>query len=209
MTTVSSFDLGYILRRGRLQRMKAAPAAEPGVVVTNVTHHLGFEALEPAEEVAELGGSENGWRHVAVLLVAAVGNATLTGLRYARSLGPDELHCVHIEIDGGGAETVVADWEAAVPGVPLKVLESPYRQVTRPIFDWVREVLERDERTFVTIIVPHFIVARRWHNLLHNQTALMLKAAFLFEPSVVVSAVPYRLDGSNGSNGASGVAKGH
>jgi hypothetical protein len=46
---------------------------------------------------------------------------------------------------------------------------------------------------FVTLVIPELVVRKRWHRLLHNQTALTLKGTFLFEPSVVVSSVPYRL----------------
>ena len=58
----------------------------------------------------------------------------------------------------------------------------------------MRGVLDADPHTYVTIVIPEFVVRKWWHNLLHNHTSLVLKQAFLFEPSVVVSAVPYRLD---------------
>jgi hypothetical protein len=57
----------------------------------------------------------------------------------------------------------------------------------------VREVLDEHPKTFVTLVIPEFVVRKWWHRLLHNHTALTLKGTFLFEPSVVVSAVPYRL----------------
>jgi hypothetical protein len=79
------------------------------------------------------------------------------------------------------------------PGAASGVLESPYRQIARPIHAYVRSILEERPRTFVTIVLPEFVVQKWWHRFLHNQTALTLKATFLFEPSVVVSAVPYRL----------------
>jgi len=78
--------------------------------------------------------------------------------------------------------------------VPLEVVPSPYRQIAGPAFEWVRAKLEADPQTYVTIVIPEFVVRKAWHNLLHNHTPLVLKRTFLFEPSVVVAAVPYRLD---------------
>ena len=101
---------------------------------------------------------------------------------------------VHIAIDETETEEVRRRWAEADPGIPLEILDSPYRQVARPIQEWVRAILEDGSPTFVTVVIPEFVVARRWHAALHNQTALAMKGAFLFEPSVVVSAVPYRLD---------------
>jgi hypothetical protein len=73
-------------------------------------------------------------------------------------------------------------------------LASPYRQIAGPAFQWVRAQLDAEPRTFFTIVIPEFVVRKAWHNLLHNHTPLVLKRTFLFEPSVVVAAVPYRLD---------------
>jgi amino acid transporter len=190
-------DAGYrhIFRERRLQRLKARLLAEPDVVVTNLASHAGYEALEPGENARRARrGPEIAWRHVAVVLVAGVHNATLNGLRYARSLGADELRCLHVEADPKETVKVLADWAEAVPRLPLEVLASPYREIARPAFEWVRAILDADPHTYVTIVIPEFVVRKAWHNLLHNHTPLVLKQAFLFEPSVVVSAVPYRLD---------------
>ncbi|MGZ4203856.1 MAG: DNA-binding protein, partial [Actinomycetota bacterium] len=88
----------------------------------------------------------------------------------------------------------IKEWGEWELGEPLEVLDSPFRQISRPIQDWVRGVLEERPRTFVTIVIPEFVVVKTWHSMLHNQTPLTLKGAFLFEPSVVVSSVPYKLD---------------
>ena len=135
-----------------------------------------------------------GWRHVAVVLVSGAHNATDQSLRYALSLRADELRCLHVQVDEKEtAPRCEADWEERYPDEPLEILESPYRQIGGPIHAWVRDILEEHPKTFVTLVIPEFVVRKRWHRLLHNQTALTLKGTFLFEPSVVVSAVPYRL----------------
>src|ERR1051325_8002108 len=100
----------------------------------------------------------DGWRHVAVVLVSAVHNATAKSLRYARSLRADELRCVHISVDEKESEKVVREWGEWNFAQPLEVLDSPYRQIARPIQDFVRAVLAERPRTFVTIVIPEFVV---------------------------------------------------
>jgi hypothetical protein len=190
----------HIVRKWRAQRIKAALVAEAGVVVTNVTHHAGYEELEPVTHPKGANRAMAGWRHVAVVLVSGVHNATAQSLRYALSLRADELHCLHVAVDEEESEKVRHEWEEWSRqweqwnvDVPLEVLESPHRQIARPIHTWVRRVLEDRPKTFVTIVIPEFVVQKWWHRVLHNQTALTLKGTFLLEPSVVVSAVPYKL----------------
>jgi hypothetical protein len=191
--TVEVTGIRHLLHKRHVQRLKATLVAE-GVVVTNVTHHSGFEALEPVTAGESAAQAMDGWRHVAVVLVSAVHNATVQSLRYARSLRADDLRCIHIAVEEHASEKVVNEWREWNLGEPLEVLDSPYRQISKPIQDFVRGVLEEGPRTFVTIVIPEFVVVKFWHSFMHNQTPLTLKGAFLFEPSVVVSSVPYKLD---------------
>jgi len=191
--TVEYTGLRHLLHKRHLQRLKATLVAD-GDVVTNVAYHPGFEALEPVMSGESVREAMDGWRHVTVVLVSAVHNATVRSVRYARSLRADELRCVHISVDEKESEKVVREWGEWNFREPLEVLDSPYRQITRPIQDYVRAVLEERPRTFVTIVIPEFVVVKFWHSAMHNQTPLTLKGAFLFEPSVVVSSVPYKLD---------------
>jgi hypothetical protein len=134
--SVNRRGLGYIIRERRLQRLKALLRAEPEVVVTNLACHEGYEALEPGEDArrGRPAGSGPRWRHVAAVLVSGAHNGTIGGLRYARSLAADELHCVHVETDPHETERLLESWARAVPRTPLEVLPSPYRQITTPVF---------------------------------------------------------------------------
>jgi len=85
------------------------------------------------------------------------------------------------------------DWSEAGVDVSLEVLDSPFREVTGPLLRLVRQIREGSPETVVTIIVPEFVVAKWYHQFLHNQTALAIKGAMLFEPGVVVTSVPYHL----------------
>jgi amino acid transporter len=183
----------HVLHKWHVQGIKAALVAEGNVVVTNVAHHAGYETLEPSSRPEEGRRLMEEWRHVAVVLVSGVHNATAQSVRYGLSLRADEVHCLHVVVDENESAEVKRDWEEWDVGLPLEILDSPYRQIARPVYTWVRDVLEEQPRTFVTLVIPEFVVRKWWHGLLHNQTALTLKGTFLFEPSVVVSAVPYRL----------------
>jgi amino acid transporter len=191
--TIRKPGFTHVIRGFHIQQIKAALVAEANVIVTNIAHHAGYEELEPSSHPEHARLAAEGWRHVAVVLVSGVHNATARALRYARSLRPDEIRCVHVAVDERETEKVLGDWRAWDLKVTLEVIQSPYRQIEQPIHEWVRGVLDSQPRTFVTLVLPEFVVQKWWHTFMHNQTALTLKGSFLFEPSVVVSAVPYRL----------------
>jgi amino acid transporter len=138
-------------------------------------------------------GTTAGRRHEAILLVSGVHNATLHALEYCRALDADAVRAVHVSIDPHETERLTADWEHWQPGLPLEVIESPYRDIAEPLLDYIR-LHTSDGRTIVSVVLPEFIVKSWWHNALHNQTALLLKRSFLKEPGVVVTSVPYRLE---------------
>jgi hypothetical protein len=73
------------------------------------------------------------------------------------------------------------------------VIDSPYREITRPILDFVANTRRESPRDVVTVFIPEYVVGRWWENLLHNQSALRLKTRLLFEPGVMVTSVPWQL----------------
>jgi hypothetical protein len=84
-------------------------------------------------------------------------------------------------------------WLARDINIPLVALDSPYREITRPVLEYIRGIRRASPRDVVTIFIPEFVVGRPWEHLLHNQTALRLKARLLFEPGVMVTSVPWQL----------------
>ena len=76
------------------------------------------------------------------------------------------------------------------------MVDSPYREITRPIIDFVKSVRRGSPRDVVTVFVPEYVVGRWWENLLHNQSALRIKGRLLFEPGVMVTSVPWQLRSS-------------
>ena len=132
-------------------------------------------------------------RHRVILPIAGVHAGVLRALEYARSIS-DDVTAVHVAVDPAETDRVRARWDEWGQGVRLEVLESPYRSIIGPLMQYVNQV--DDVRRFdevVTIVLPQFITERWWTNLLHNQTAFLIRLAFLFRSNTIVTDVPYRL----------------
>jgi len=132
-------------------------------------------------------------RHTVIVPVAPTPNkVVLTAIEYAKSISEDVI-AVTVNVDGKKREELTQTWEKFVDDVQLIVLESPYRSVVRPLLRFIDEVEDLRSDDKLTVLLPEFVPARWWHNLLHNQTSLMLKGALLFRPGVVVTSVPHHL----------------
>ncbi len=133
----------------------------------------------------------------AVVLVAKIHKPTLRALAYARATRPSTLEAVMVEVSPGDSEAVIEEWDRRGIPVTLKVLESPYREITKPIVDYVRDIRRESPRDLVTVYVPEYVVGHWWEHLLHNQSALRLKSRLLFTPGVMVVSVPWQLESSD------------
>ena len=121
---------------------------------------------------------------------------TLRALAYARATRPDVLEALTVNVDDGETRRLTAAWEDSEVSVPLKVVASPYREVTRPVLDYIKRISREAPRTVVTVFIPEYVVGHWWEGLLHNQSALRLKARLLFIPNVMMTSVPWQLDSS-------------
>ena len=132
-------------------------------------------------------------RNHAVVLVSRLHKPTIRALAYARAIRPDSLTALTVNVDDAETRALQDEWEARNLAVPLTVLESPFREVTRPILDYVRRIRRESPRDLVTVFIPEYVVGRWWEQLLHNQSALRLKGRLLFTPGVMVTSVPWQL----------------
>ncbi len=130
--------------------------------------------------------------HVVLVPIGGVQRAVLKALRYARALS-DDVRAIYVETDAAATPALRQLWEQWGQDVPLVVLESPYRSLMEPLLEYVDQLRHDDRTGFVTVILPEFVPRRLWHHLLHNQHALLIKAALLFKPNVVVTSVPFHL----------------
>jgi amino acid transporter len=144
--------------------------------------------LEPTEERPVLPS-----RNHAVVLVSKLHMPTMRALAYAQATRPDTLTGVTVNVDEKDTRALQREWERREIPVPLTVVDSPYREITRPIIDYVKSLRRESPRDVVTVFIPEYVVGRWWENLLHNQSALRLKGRLLFEPGVMVTSVPWQL----------------
>ncbi|MFC5951645.1 APC family permease [Pseudonocardia lutea] len=135
-------------------------------------------------------------RNHAVVLVSTLHKPTLRALSYARATRPDVLEAVTVNVDDADTKKLVADWGKRKIPVKLKVVESPYREITRPVLDYVKRIRSDNPRDVVTVYIPEYVVGHWWEQLLHNQSALRLKSRLLFQPGVMVTSVPWQLASS-------------
>lgn len=130
--------------------------------------------------------------HTVLVLVGDLHKGVVQALQYARTLSPSA-KAVYVEMDPEKTRRLEEKWGKWGFGVPLVVLTSPYRLLLTPLLEYVDHLLALGENHMVTIVIPEFIPARWWQQLLHNQTALLIKGALLFRRNVVVTDVPYHL----------------
>ena len=135
-------------------------------------------------------------RNHAVVLVSNMQLPTLRALSYARATRPDVLEALTVNVDDAETRKLTHDWEGSDTNVPLKVVASPYREVTGPVLDYVTRISKEAPRTVVTVFIPEYVVGHWWEGLLHNQSALRLKTRLLFMPNVMVTSVPWQLNSS-------------
>ena len=135
---------------------------------------------------------EPAFTHTVLVLVGDLHGGVVRALRYAQSLSPTA-KAVFVETDPEKTRKLEEKWGKWGCGVPLVVLTSPYRSLLGPFVEYLDHIQSQGENHMVTIVLPEFIPARWWQQLLHNQTALLIKGSLLFRKNVVVTDVPYHL----------------
>nr|WP_210727331.1 APC family permease [Sanguibacter hominis] len=149
------------------------------------------EELELDEDVATERALPS--RVHAIVLISKVHKPAMRALSYARATRPSVLEAVTVSVDADETARLVEHWESLDLPMPLRVLDSPFREITRPVLSYVRSVRRESPRDLVVVYLPEYVVGHWWEQLLHNQSALRLKGRLLFTPGVVVASVPWRL----------------
>ncbi|BCJ35989.1 amino acid transporter [Actinocatenispora thailandica] len=159
--------------------------------------------LAPPDERAVLPA-----RNHAVVLVSQLHLPTLRAVQYARATRPDTLTAVTVNVDDADTRRLQTEWDERDLPVPLTVIDSPYREITRPIISYVQNMRRTSPRDVVTVFIPEYVVGKWWEHLLHNQSALRIKARLLFEPGVMVTSVPWQLVSTENREDARRVRRG-
>ena len=166
------------VRHPRELALKFRLLSEPGVVVADVPV-LASHAPTPPRRV------------LARVLVSGVNAASMRAVNYASTLEVDDVRAVHFAFGADDAAQIRDEWAHHGPRIPLEVDEAPYRDIGRPLLEYLRG-LTADPDTAVLVLMPE-LVTRGWRRLLHNQRALYVKRLLLFEPRIVLAAVPYQV----------------
>jgi Amino acid permease len=132
--------------------------------------------------------------HTVVVLVGSVHRATLAAVAYAKSLAPDRLYAFTVASDNEEADAVQEQWAEYGIDVPLRILSSPYRELSGPVLAELDQLDAQYDNDIITVVLPEFVLTRWWEQLLHNQSALILKGRLLFRRNTVVVSVPYHID---------------
>lgn len=176
-----------IILRPRLHRLKAAMLGEPGVQVIDIP--IVAEDIDPTVD-----DSHEPARNYVCVLVSGVHNATFQALEFAETLQAAEIRALNFGLDPADSERIGDEWlDHEVPH-PLEIEDAPYRDMGLSLVRYVRQFNADGVDRIVTVVIPEFVVSKFRHQLLHNQTALVVKRQMLFEKGVVVASVPYRLE---------------
>ncbi|MDT3728502.1 APC family permease [Streptomyces sp. DSM 41972] len=164
--------------------------------MTAIRRHYDRVAEEIAAPDAPSEDAVRPSRVHSVVLVSKVHRPALRALAYAKLLRSDTLEALSVNVDAEETRALREEWERRGIDVPLKVLDSPYREVTRPVIEYVKSLRAQSPRDVVSVIIPEYVVGHWYEHFLHNQSALRLKGRLLFTPGVMVTSVPYQLESS-------------
>jgi amino acid transporter len=187
---LAGYSVLQFLRRRSSFWLKASLLFEAGIVVTNVPLLPEERPLVSAHADHPLEPT----RHIVVIPVSAVHAATARAVSYATSLNAAAVEAVLFSTDPQEQQHILSEWSRWGMGIPLSIVDAPFRDLTNPMLDEVRRFTSQ-KGTVVTVVLPELVVRRWWEHLLHNQTALFLKRLMLFEPGVVVTSVPFHVAG--------------
>ncbi|MET9443372.1 APC family permease [Streptomyces sp. NPDC006610] len=165
-------------------------------VMTAIRRHYDHVAKELAAPEGPSDDSVRPSRVHSVVLISKIHRPTLRALAYAKLMRSDTLEALSVNVDPAETKALREEWERRGIDVPLKVLDSPYREVTRPVIEYVKNLRRESPRDAVSVIIPEYVVGHWYEQLLHNQSALRLKGRLLFTPGVMVTSVPYQLASS-------------
>jgi amino acid transporter len=166
----------------------------PVLVTIFFAIHRHYRGLAKKLSLENYGTPIRMGRHRVIIPISGVHRGSLAALNYARALS-DDVTAVHVSVDDDEAERLRQKWETWGSGVRLEVLDSPYRLLVEPLLQYIEEIAEmRQPGEIITIVVPEFIPAHWYHNLLHTQTAIWLRLALIFRRGIVITSVPYQVE---------------
>jgi hypothetical protein len=151
----------------------------------DIAVQLSTDGLQPRDVTA---------RHVVLVPISGIHRGVIYALEYAKSIAPQNVTAIYVDLNEEATRKLREKWSTWGKGVELVVLQSPYRSLTKPLLRFIERYARHDTDAMVTVLLPEFVPAKWWHQLLHNQSSLLLKGALLFRKGVIVTSVPYHLE---------------
>lgn len=133
-------------------------------------------------------------QHNVVVLVPDIHKGVLRSLEFGKSLGPNHLTAVTVVGDEDQREAIERKWDEYDVDVPLAIIRSSYRELTRPVLRFLDDLERQREGETIIVIIPEFIVEKWWESLLHNQSTILLKGRLLFRKNTAVTSLTTHLD---------------
>jgi amino acid transporter len=151
----------------------------------DIARQLSTEGIVPKTSIA---------KHQVLVPISGIHRGVVFALEYAKSIAPGHVTAVYVDFNEDATQKLREKWPRWGNGVELVILQSPYRSLTRPLLRYVEKLSKQSENQMITVLLPEFVPAKWWHQLLHNQSSLLLKGALLFKKGVIVTSVPYHLE---------------
>jgi amino acid transporter len=151
--------------------------------------------MDVAQQLSTEGlGALRPIHHEVIVPISGIHRGVIAALEYAKSIAPHHVTAVYVNLDDEMTQKLREKWEQWGSGVNLVVVASPYRSLARPLLNYIDRMKRSSRGVIITVVLPEFVPAKWWQNLLHNHNSLFLKGALLFKKGVVVTNVPYHLE---------------
>jgi hypothetical protein len=167
--------------------------AIPGLVILMKKIHSHYSSVAEQLSVTSCEANQPEFKHHSVIIpISGVQQAVISAVKYAKALSSDVV-ALYVCLDAVETWNIRKKWDQHCMGVPLIIVDSPYRSLKEPLLDYIDEVQARYRDVVITVVLPEFVPSKWWHHLLHNQTAIFIKGILLFKKGTVSTSVPFHL----------------
>ncbi|KFN01770.1 APC family permease [Bacillus clarus] len=137
--------------------------------------------------------SEKATGNIVIVPIAGITKVVEQSINYAETIG-GQVIAVYVAFDRESELRMQEKWKEWQPNIRLVTFISSYRSLMRPIAKLITIIQHKaqEKQRFVTVLIPQFITKKSWHNILHNQSSVLLRVYLLYKKNVIVTTVPYR-----------------
>lgn len=130
--------------------------------------------------------------HRVLIPVSTFHKGTVKAIIYAKSIS-ENVQAIYIATNPERTKVIQDIWKDWSLDIPLVILETPYRSIVQPLVDYIDQLQAEDPEMLITVVMPEFVPAKWWQQMLHNQSALLVRGTLMFKKGVVVTSVRHFL----------------